>query len=664
MNSRSEKRAVAAGVDSISDRFHTALTAFDGGNKPDSKDADLGSPVSTLRTRDASAAVTNTSSSSSSSGSNTGRNGSNAIVKKSDGKSHSGELLGYGEGSLAGADAAGSGAPRNSKPGHRRSGSGALIFSGGGSSATSPVANVLPAGNICPSGKIGKTGMMGRSTARSDVLGSGTGNYGHGSIMRGGGGSSRASPEPMPSTGGADSSAAAARRAMASTDPEEVKKAGNEQYKRGHFMDALKLYDRAISMCPGNAACHSNRAAALIGMGRLKEAIRECEEALRLDPAYWRAHQRLASLYLRLGLVENARTHMFSAGQQLDHLEIQKLQAIERHVNRCTNARKIGDWKSALRESDAAIAAGADLSLLVNFLLFASRAEALLRLNQLEEADTVLSNNLKFEDSAPSSQTAFGMLSSSYIYFVRAQVEMALGRFENAVSFAEKAGQIDPHCMEIATVLANVSSVAKARYRGNELFKSGRFTEACMAYGEGLKFDPCNPVLYCNRAACMSKLGQWEKSVDDCTEALRIHPNYTKALLRRATSNTKLERWVEAVHDYEVLRKHLPGDSEVAEALFHAQVALKQARGVSVVHFMAALNQQCLQISPFVDTLCTRYPSVNFLKVDVDENPEVALAEDVRIVPTFKIYKNGARVKEVICPSRQTLEYSVSHYGL
>lgn len=44
----------------------------------------------------------------------------------------------------------------------------------------------------------------------------------------------------------------------------------------------------------------------------------------------------------------------------------------------------------------------------------------------------------------------------------------------------------------------------------------------------------------------------------------------------------QLERWEEAVKDYEVLRKELPHDNEVAEALFHAQVALKKSRGEEV----------------------------------------------------------------------------------
>lgn len=85
-----------------------------------------------------------------------------------------------------------------------------------------------------------------------------------------------------------------------------------------------------------------------------------------------------------------------------------------------------------------------------------------------------------------------------------------------------------------------VKSVARARSLGNELFNSGKFSEACLAYGEGLKQHPMNKVLYCNRAACRFKLEQWEKSIEDCNEALKIHPNYTKALLRRAASYGKV----------------------------------------------------------------------------------------------------------------------------
>ncbi|KAK9269045.1 hypothetical protein L1049_000813 [Liquidambar formosana] len=695
--SHSGKPISDLGFDTMTDRFRDSLSCDT--NKPDFKELDLGSPVSPLRPRPsgpAASGVTATSSSSSSSGSVSGRTGSNTVVKRSDGSgnNHSGELSGSSESSPTAAESLRSGGgTRNFKPGHTRSDSGGghqpLIY-GGSVNSPPPAVNVLPTGNICPSGKILKTGMATRSS-RSDVLGSGMGNYGHGSIMRGAGASKAGGGDVGVSYSRGNAGVeSATRRALSSMDPEGVKRAGNEQYKRGHFAEALGLYDRAIALSPGNAAYRSNRAAALTGLGRLAEAVRECEEAVRLDPGYMRAHQRLASLLIRLGQVENARRHICYPGQQPDPAEMQKLEAVEKHLSRCANARKICDWKSALREGDAAIAAGADSSP----QLFTCRAEALLKLHQLDDADSSLSIIPKFEPYTHSCSQAkfFGMLSEAYPFFVRAQIEMAFGRFENAVTAIEKAGQIDPRNIEVAVLLNNVRLVARARARGNDLFKSERFTEACSAYGEGLRLDPTNSVLYCNRAACWFKLGLWERSIEDCNQALRIQPNYTKALLRRAASNSKLERWVDAVRDYEVLRRELPDDNEVAEALFHAQVALKKSRGeevynmkfggeveevsgleqfraaisspgVSVVHFKAVSNPQCEKISPFVDTLCIRYPSVNFLKVDVEESPAVANIENVRIVPTFKIYKNGSRVKEMICPSHQVLEYSVRHYS-
>lgn len=113
-------------------------------------------------------------------------------------------------------------------------------------------------------------------------------------------------------------------------------------------------------------------------------------------------------------------------------------------------------------------------------------------------------------------------------------------RFEDAVSAAEKASMIDPRNIEVAVLHKNVRMVARARARGNDLFKSERYTEACSAYDEGLRLDPSNAVLYCNRAACWFKLGLWERSVEDCDHALLIQSNYTKALLRRAASNSKV----------------------------------------------------------------------------------------------------------------------------
>ncbi|XP_073143719.1 TPR repeat-containing thioredoxin TTL1-like isoform X2 [Henckelia pumila] len=689
--SRSGKSISEQGLETLSDRLRNTL-AYNGGgehvsvNKPDFRELDLGSPVSPLRTRTGSAAATTTttSSSSSSSGSVSGRSASGFnpnVPRKSDSNpnSYSGELSAESSPTAA----------RTFKTGHSRSdscGSHQLNFSGAGS-VCSPAANVLPTGNICPSGRIVRTGMASRAT-KSDTLGSGSGNYGHGSIVRGHGAAKLADAGAANYSRGVTVGGEWERKmgSCSGIDPEDLKRMGNDSYKKGQFEEALSLYEKAIAISPDNAAYHCNRAAALIGLRRLPEAVKECEQAIKLDQGYARAHQRLGSLLLRLGQVENAKKHITFPGNQPDPIEMQMLQLVEKHLSKCSDARKVGDWISTLREADAVIASGVDTSP----QLFACRAEVYLKLHKLEDSIIAMPNIPSFEPStSPQLQSKiFGMYFEAYMYYVGAQIELARGRFDVALRTIEKAGEIDPRNSEISLLLKNIRLVGRARARGNDLFKSERFTEASSAYGEGLRLDPSNAVLYCNRAACWFKLGQWEKSVDDCNKALRFQPRYAKALLRKAASNGKLGNWKEAVRDYEVLRKELPDDKEVAESLFHAQVALKISQGedihnmkfggeveqVSVLeqfrsaisspfHFEARSNLQCKQISPFLDTLCSQFPSVNFLKVDVEENPAIAHAENVRIVPTFKIYRNGNRVKEMVCPSTEVLESSVRHYS-
>lgn len=82
-------------------------------------------------------------------------------------------------------------------------------------------------------------------------------------------------------------------------DPEVLKSMGNEAYKQGRFEEALAFYDRAIALDSNKAAYHSNKGAALIGLGRLIEAVFQCKEAIQIEPSYHKAHHRLATTYLR-----------------------------------------------------------------------------------------------------------------------------------------------------------------------------------------------------------------------------------------------------------------------------------------------------------------------------------------------------------------------------
>ncbi|XP_073147885.1 inactive TPR repeat-containing thioredoxin TTL3-like [Henckelia pumila] len=450
-------------------------------------------------------------------------------------------------------------------------------------------------------------------------------------------------------------------------DSDALKSLGNDKYEKGQFEEALALYDQAIAIDPCNACYYSNKSAALMGLGRLLEAIFECREAIRIDPLYHNAHYRLAKLYLRLGVAEKAIWHYKSSGRKASFKDLAQSQALKSCVDKCNEAQRLGDWSKLLDETQAALYMGADSAPQIQ----AMKAEALLKLKRHEEAHSIIQNQPSFRIELHAK--FFGCSATAGLLLVHALVYMANGMFEDAMTAAQHAMKLDYSSDEVKSIFERVKSVTRARSNGNRLFKASRFTEATYAYTKGLENDPHNSVLLCNRAACRAKLGQYEKAVEDCTESLSVRSNYTKARLRRANCNVELERWEAAIEDYEVLMQQTPDDRDVKAALSNAKTQLNnyntshnistEARNlVSVAgnkHFTYFLSQPglcvvlfCSKISSKQDLqmlqhVSQKFPCANFLKVEIEENSGIIKSQGVKAIPIFRVYKNGSKAKEI-----------------
>ncbi|KAF5309077.1 hypothetical protein D9611_015035 [Ephemerocybe angulata] len=89
--------------------------------------------------------------------------------------------------------------------------------------------------------------------------------------------------------------------------------------------------------------------------------------------------------------------------------------------------------------------------------------------------------------------------------------------------------------------------------KGNTAYTKRNFSEAADYYTKAINVTPKpEPVFYSNRAACYVNFNppDHEKVVADCDEALKLDPNYVKALNRRAVGLEGLNRLEEALRDY------------------------------------------------------------------------------------------------------------------
>nr|GLL18425.1 TPR repeat-containing thioredoxin TTL1 [Ipomoea trifida] len=358
-----------------------------------------------------------------------------------------------------------------------------------------------------------------------------------------------------------------------SMDPDVVKSMGNEHYRQGRYEEALNLYNEAIAINPRNPCYHSNKSAALMALSRPIEAVFECREAIRLDPFYHNAQYRLANLYFRLGEAEKAVSHYEQSGRKADGKEIDQAKALSKILASCNEAQRVKDWAALLKQSQSALSLGSDSSPQI----LAMKAEALVKLQRHEEAYTALVKWPAFDTEQCTS--LFGSAKTAYFLGVKAQVLMAIGRFEDAVSLAKQAAVLDRSSEQNAALLVKkMAAVAAARSSANDLFKASKFAEAAAMNTQGLGHDPCNAVLLYNRAACRFKLGLFEKALEDCTAALNLRPSYRKARTRRADCNIKLERWEAAIQDCEVLIQETPGDEAVRRLFTAAKQRLDRQR--------------------------------------------------------------------------------------
>lgn len=100
---------------------------------------------------------------------------------------------------------------------------------------------------------------------------------------------------------------------------------------------------------------------------------------------------------------------------------------------------------------------------------------------------------------------------------------------------------------ELAPELKEKANIFKNE--GNELMKQEKFQEALVCYNKAIEIDKNNAVFYCNRAAAYSKLSDFKNSIEDCKNALKIDPTYSKAWGRLGLallSNNQVEEAYEA----------------------------------------------------------------------------------------------------------------------
>lgn len=73
-----------------------------------------------------------------------------------------------------------------------------------------------------------------------------------------------------------------------------------------------------------------------------------------------------------------------------------------------------------------------------------------------------------------------------------------------------------------------------------------------------------------------------------------------------------------------------------------------QTNKIVVADFFAVWCGPCKMMHPIFEEIAYNYPEIKFIRVDIDENQDLAIKQNVQVVPTFIAYKDGKEINKII----------------
>jgi len=111
------------------------------------------------------------------------------------------------------------------------------------------------------------------------------------------------------------------------------------------------------------------------------------------------------------------------------------------------------------------------------------------------------------------------------------------------------------------------------------------------------------------------------------------------------------------------MSEHIRGTVTHIESINHYRhILLNNPDKLVVCDFFATWCGPCQMIAPQIESMAEMFRNVIFIKVDVDELKDVAMMNQVRAMPTFMFFKNGAKIAQFEGADSSRLQSMVLQY--
>jgi len=345
---------------------------------------------------------------------------------------------------------------------------------------------------------------------------------------------------------------------------EQEKLKGNEAFNAKSYDEAVIYYTRSIQYIE-NAAAYNNRALANMKLEKWDKVIEDCNNVFRYEKDNIKAFMRRANAYYKKRKLVEAKKDVDivlakepankNAKELADNLNL----AMKKESAEKEEVQAKGGKRLTIEETDGDSEDDEEAQEVP--VMKASLQQAKAEVSKEIEKEPVVVK----EDKKPKR-----IIIEESDDEVEKKAESKV--VEETIKNDENKQFVDQH-QDIVKDAEKIeerelpAAVVDYKDKANKLFANGQYGEAIGLYTkaiahlksegeENLQYYANNlSVLYSNRASSKQKIGDYKEAICDCDASLALRDGNIKVLFKKASSLESLEKYNEALMDYQKIMK-------------------------------------------------------------------------------------------------------------
>ena len=350
---------------------------------------------------------------------------------------------------------------------------------------------------------------------------------------------------------------------------ETLKEKGNALFKQNKYQEAITFYERAIKINDSIEVLYSNKGTCEKCLKEYKLAIKDYKKALELNPKNTKNLNRLASVYILIGNLGEAKMVQQKALNLEPNNSTYKdqMNTIEKIIE---DEEKMKEKIKAEKFDDAEEICKRLIEKVPEFIDFKKDYIKILLENvKIQEAISYLVKSVNNEDKMRDEE--FDYLTALALYFD--------GQYDKAKIILKQKNSGDKKYAELLNKVNNIESI---KNKANEIFKQKKYEEAIEEYTKVLEFDPknkkFNSIILANRALCYQKLKKNTEALRDSNQSVKLNPYYARGYVKRGNVYMELNMYDDAKADFQKAKELDPSVTGVDGYLNDAKNKAEKAR--------------------------------------------------------------------------------------